>query len=261
MARKRKLGFALGSGGSRGVAHIGFLQAMEEAGIRPDMITGSSMGSVVGAAYAAGMTPSEMREAVCKLKPIDLLDVTPRPGGLFETRKMRKILKKYIGEVDFSEMKIPFRCVAVDLYSQSIVTFSEGSVLDAVVASSSIPAIFKPTEKENMRLVDGGILERVPARQLKEMGASKIVAIDVLGQRQCKDKCPRTVGMLLEVIDVMDNFRTARRREENKKIIDLWLEPDLGDMSQYTFRKFPYAYEQGYKMGVEYAERIKELKG
>ena len=67
MARKRKLGFALGSGGSRGVAHIGFLQAMEEAGIRPDMITGCSMGSVVGAAYAAGVTPLEMREAVCHL--------------------------------------------------------------------------------------------------------------------------------------------------------------------------------------------------
>ena len=146
------------------------------------------------------------------------------------------------------------------MHTQSVVTFSEGSVLDAVVASSCIPAIFKPIERDGYRLVDGGILERVPASQLKEMGADKIVAIDVLGQRQCtKDKIPGTIGMLLEVIDLMDNYRTKRRREENEKIIDLWLEPDLGTMSQYTFKTFPFAYDQGYKMGIEYAEKIKSL--
>jgi NTE family protein len=112
-----------------------------------------------------------------------------------------------------------------------------------------------------MRLVDGGILERVPAAQLKEMGADKIVAIDVLGQKECKEKCPNAVGMLLEMIDLMDNYRTARRREENAEIIDLWLEPELGDMSQYSFKKFPYAFDQGYKLGVEYAPKIKELLG
>ncbi len=260
MSRKKKLGFALGSGGSRGVAHIGFLQAMEEAGIKPDFLTGCSMGSVVGAAYASGMTPAAMREAICKLKPLDLLDVTVKPGGLFDTRKVRKVLAKNIGDLSFDDLKIPFRCVAVDMYTQSVVTFSEGSVLDAVVASSSIPAVFKPMEKNGMRLVDGGILERVPASQLKEMGAQKIVAVDVLGNRECsKDKCPSTIGMLLEVIDVMDNYRTKRRREENEKIIDLWLEPDLGTMSQYTFKTFPYAYDQGYKLGVEHAAEIKAL--
>lgn len=261
MGKKKKLGFALGSGGSRGVAHIGFLQAMDEAGIKPDFLTGCSMGSVVGAAYASGMTPGEMREIVCRLKPIDLLDVTIKPGGLFDTRKVRKVLTKALGDMSFSELKFPFGCVAVDMYSQSVVTFSEGSVVDAVVASSSIPAIFKPMEKDNMRLVDGGILERVPAAQLKEMGADKIVAIDVLGQKECKEKCPNAVGMLLEMIDLMDNYRTARRREENAGIIDLWLEPELGDMSQYSFKKFPYAFDQGYKLGVEYAPKIKELLG
>ena len=260
MSRKKTLGFALGSGGSRGVSHVGFLQAMEEAGIKPDFLTGCSMGSVVGAAYAVGMTPAEMREAICKLKPLDLLDVTAKPGGLFDTRKVRKILKKYFGDITFDQLKIPFRCVAVDMHTQSVVTFSEGSVLDAMVASSCIPAIFKPIERDGYRLVDGGILERVPASQLKEMGADKIVAIDVLGQRQCtKDKIPGTIGMLLEVIDLMDNYRTKRRREENEKIIDLWLEPDLGTMSQYTFKTFPFAYDQGYKMGIEYAEKIKSL--
>lgn len=260
MSKKKTLGFALGSGGSRGVSHIGFLQAMEEKGIKPDFVTGCSMGSVVGAAYAVGMSPAEMMEAVNKLKPLDLLDVTVKPGGLFDTRKMRKVLKKYIGEeTTFEQLKIPFRCVSVDMYTQSVITFSEGSVLDAVVASSCIPAIFKPIHRDGMRLVDGGVLERVPASQLKEMGADKIVAIDVLGQRECRDKRPSAIGMLLEVIDLMDNYRTKRRREENEKIIDIWLEPDLGDMSQYSFKQFPFAYERGYRLGVEYAEEIGKL--
>ncbi|MFQ7079120.1 MAG: patatin-like phospholipase family protein [Christensenellaceae bacterium] len=130
MGKKKKLGFALGSGGSRGVAHIGFLQAMDEAGIKPDFLTGCSMGSVVGAAYASGMPPFDMQEIVCRLKPIDLLDVTIKPGGLFDTRKVRKVLTKALGDISFSELKIPFRCVAVDMYSQSV-AFSEA--VDAVV--------------------------------------------------------------------------------------------------------------------------------
>lgn len=260
MSKKKTLGFALGSGGSRGVSHIGFLQAMEEAGIKPDFLTGCSMGSVVGAAYALGMSPADMMEAVFKLKPLDILELTVKPGGLFDPRKVRRQLKKYVGEATtFGQLKIPFRCVAVDMCTQSVVTFSEGNVLDAVVASSCIPAIFKPIELDGMRLVDGGILERVPASQLKEMGADKVVAIDVLGQRVGKEKCPNAIGVLLEVIDLMDNYRTKRRREENEKIIDLWLEPDLGDMSQYSFKHFAFAYDQGYKLGTEYAPRIKKL--
>jgi NTE family protein len=257
--KKKSLGFALGAGGSRGVAHIGFLQAMEEAGIKPDFITGCSMGSVVGAAYASGMSPAEMHDAVFKLKPLDIIDVTAKMGGLFNTGKMRKVLEKYIGDIEFSQLKIPFRCVAVDMYTQSVVTFSEGKVVDGVVASSSIPAIFRPTEKDGMRLVDGGILERVPVRQLKDMGAKKIVAIDVLGQRECNGKHPSALGTLLEILDLTDNARTRIRREENKKIIDLWLEPDIGNMSQYSFKTFPRAYEQGYKLGVENADAIRRL--
>lgn len=257
--KRKKLGFALGAGGSRGVAHIGFLKAMEEADIRPDFITGSSMGSVVGAAYSAGMSIEEMKNAVFKLRLLDLIAPTGHRGGLFDTKKIRRLLKYYIGDPDFSELKIPFQCLAVDMISQSTIIFKEGNVLDGVVASSSIPAIFKPTEKNGMRLIDGGILERVPFKEVKDMGADVVVAVDVLGQRSTKEKCPNTLGILLETIDIMDNYRTARRRMEYKDIIDLWLEPDLGDMSQYQFKNFDFAYEKGYEMGLESVEKIKKL--
>ncbi|MBO5277729.1 MAG: patatin-like phospholipase family protein [Clostridia bacterium] len=254
----KKLGLALGAGGSRGVAHIGFLKALEEEGIKPDYICGCSMGSVVGAAYASGMSLSDMWAAVGKLRILDIITPSKQRGGLFGTKKIRQLLLKNIGDITFEEMKIPFRCVAVDMCTQSIVVFSEGSVLDAVVASSSIPAVFHPLDKDGMRLVDGGILERVPVKQVKEMGADVVVAVDVLGQKDCSEDCPRTLGVLLEILDLMDNHRTKRRREENADIIDFWLEPDLGSMSQYELKQVGLAYQKGYELGLEYAPAIKK---
>ena len=260
MKRKaKKLGFALGAGGSRGVAHIGFLQAMGENGIKPDYISGCSMGSVVGAAYAAGLAPKEIMAAIKKLRLLDLMHLSRRAGGLFDTQKIRDLLVRYLGDISFEELKIPFSCVAVDLYTQEIVEFKTGSVVDAVVASSAIPAVFKPTEKEGMRLVDGGVLERVPARFVKDMGADKVVAVDVLGYRECTKKCPRMLGMLLQVIDVMDNYRTMRRREESGKDIDLWIEPELKDMNPYSLKQIGFAYGKGYQSGEKYAKEIKAL--
>lgn len=259
---KKKLGFALGSGGSRGVAHIGFLRAMEEQGIRPDYIVGCSMGAVVGAAYASGFSVDKMEEAVKKLRLLDLIAPTGKRGGLFDTKKVRRLLEKYIGDITFADLKIPFRCVAVDMITQRVVEFSEGSLLDAVIASSSIPSVFRPLEKDGMRLIDGGILERVPFMQVKDMGADVVVAVDVLGQRSTKEKCPSTLGVLLEAIDIADNARTRIRRQTYQDQIDFWIEPELGDMSQYVVKNLGFAAEKGYEVGQKYAKEIKaKLKG
>lgn len=270
----KKLGLALGAGGSRGVAHIGFLQALEEAGIKPDFITGCSMGSVVGGAYAAGVPLNKMRRAVESLRLLDIITPAKEKGGLFGVKKMRALLVKYIGEKNFEDLKIPYRCVAVDMMEQEVVEFSKGSVIDAIVASSSIPTLFHPQQRDGMRLIDGGMLERVPAMRLKEMGADVIVAVDVLGWRQASEKIPGAVGVLLETIDVMDNYRTRRYKEDHEHDIDFWLEPELGNMSQLSLKEIKFAYEKGYELGKEYAplikkklnrwnirERIKALKG
>jgi len=258
MKERKKLGFALGAGGSRGVAHIGFLAAMEENEIRPDYIAGCSMGSVVGAAYAAGVSTELMFKAVRKLRLLDLVSPGTR-GGLFDMRKARKLMEKYIGDIDFSDLKIPFRCVAVDMITQEVVEFSQGKLLDAVIASSSIPSIFTPVEKDGKRLIDGGILERVPYNRVKDMGADRVVAVDVLGWRDCSEKMPTTLGVLLETIDLMDNYRTRNNRERDARNINLWIEPELGNMSQYSFKHFDFAYDKGYEIGKKYARKIKAL--
>ena len=230
---------------------------MEEAEIYPDYISGCSMGSVVGAGYACGLTPEQMYASVIKLRMLDLLATSGKPGGLFDTRKIRKLLEKHFGNPNFEDLKIPFSCVAVDLNTQDVVEFNQGNVIDGVVSSSCIPGIFKPIELDGMRLIDGGILERVPYVQVKNMGADVVVCVDVLGHRDTTEKVGTTIQILLETIDLMDNARTERRRKENEKVIDFWLEPRLGNMSEYSLKQVAFAYEKGYELGKEYAPKIK----
>lgn len=254
----KKLGLALGAGGSRGVAHIGFLKALEEADIRVDYIVGSSMGSVVGGAYAAGLSVDMMREAVYKLRLRDLVTPAKQKGGVLGNNKMRALIAKYIGDITFEDLKLPFHCVAVDMIKQEVVEFSKGSVVDAIVASSSIPAVFHPVVQGGQRLIDGGVLERVPAMRVKKMGADVVVAVDVLGWRNASEKIPGAIGVSLETFDIMDNHRTKAYHEKYKKHIDFWLEPDLGDMSQYSIKQVKEAYEKGYEIGKKNVEAIKK---
>ena len=254
----KTLGLALGSGGSRGVAHIGFLKALEEEGVYPDYITGTSMGALVGAAYAAGVDSDTLKDIVLNLSLLDFISLSGRRGGVSGTKKVRELLIKYLGDITFADLKIPFKCYAVDMISQKLIEFSEGSVIDAAIASATLPVVFHPYHKNGMRLIDGGVLERVPAEQVKAMGAEIVVAVDVLGQRQCSEECPNVVRILLEMIDIMDNYRTVQRREENKDIIDFWIEPDLGNMSQYEMKQIEFAYEMGYETGKVHAADIKK---
>lgn len=258
----KKLGFALGSGGSRGVAHIGFLQAMEEAGVRADFVTGCSMGSIVGACYCAGVKPSAMKDAVIDLKLADIasFNLPPfRKNGLMKMNKARKLIVDLMGDKTFEELEIPFACVATDLEYGKVAVLNSGNVVDAALASSSIPGAFSPAELNGHIYVDGGILERVPCRELKEMGAEVIVAVDVLGNLVREKKMKgNVVDTLLRCIDIMDT-RTTQKRRSGRRYVNLWLEPALGAMDQYAVKDLPFAYDKGYELGTAYAAEIKKL--
>lgn len=257
----KKLGFALGSGGSRGVAHIGFLKAMEENGIKPDFIAGTSMGSVVGSCFAAGMNSDDLMAEVKKFKPSEIFDLSLNPlgnGAIMRTNKMKKKLEKYLGTLTFDELKIPFSAIATDLVSGHTYAFDgDKKVLDYVVASSSIPCIFSPTYIEGMALVDGGVGCRVPVNEVRKMGAEAVVAVDVLGEVRQMDRRYNMVGVVFRTFEIMDCHLTERKLKKNKP--DLILSPDLGDMSQYKFKDLDMAYEKGYEIGKEYAPKIIEL--
>ncbi len=259
----KKLGFALGAGGSRGVAHIGFLQAMEENGIKPDFISGSSMGAVVGSCYASGMTPEEMKKEIFDIKKSDILDLAVTPlknQALLKSKKMRFVLEKYLTDKKFNDLKIPFCCVAVDLYTGNCVTLDgERSVLDGVVASSSIPGIFKPVQTDDgYLLVDGGVRNRLPIKEVKKMGAEVVVAVDVLGNlRSEKNKKYSLMGVIFRTVDIYDDNGASYKLKKCKP--DVFICPDMGDISQYKFNKFQESYDAGYYSGLQNVELIKKL--
>lgn len=262
---RKKFGLALGAGGSRGVAHIGFLQAIGEIGLVPDYVTGCSMGAVVGACFCSGVSPERMKEEALKLtlSSIAAFNLSPlRKSGLLKTTKIRRILAGLIGEKDFSELEIPFACVATDLSDGKLAVLCEGNVVDAALASSAIPGVFPPVEFGGHKmLIDGGICERVPAAQVKKMGAECIVAVDVLGDL-AGQKAPtgRLLNTVLRTIDLMDT-RIALGVRRARRYIDFTLEPELGDMDQYAVKKLGFAYEKGYELGVARREEIARALG
>ncbi len=257
----RTLGLVLGGGGARGVSHIGFLQALYEEGIRPDFIAGCSMGSIVGAGYAAGLTPERIKELTLNLKLKDLAQLNTRvlkSLSLFRTGKIRELLVSAIGDITFDQLKIPFQCNAVDLVSGSLITLSKGSVIDAIIASSTIPSVFEPLQKDGMMLVDGGLLDRMPAQLVKDMGAEVVVAVDPIGNLACRETPENMISLILRVFDVQD-INNTRRLHAERNFIDLWLEPKLGMMNQYAVKDLDFAYDRGYEIGVENVRRIKRL--
>lgn len=257
----KKLGLALGSGGSRGVSHIGFLKALEENGIKPDYISGCSMGSVVGGCYALGMSAEKMHKIVMKLKFSDIFDLSINPyhnGALLATKKMRKQLEKYLKDYKFNQTAIPFTCVATDLIKGQTYLFKdEENMLDGIMASSTIPGVFKPLEYNGMTLVDGGVKCRVPIDQVREMGADVVVAVDALGSLRESKKKYNVLAVLLRTFDICDYEITSARLEKQKP--DLFLEPDLGEMVMYKFKDLEMAYQKGYETGVQNINKIREL--
>ncbi len=254
----KKICFVLGAGGARGIAHIGFLQAMEENDIKPDYIVGCSMGAVVGACYSIGISPSKMKSVAEELKTKDIIDLNLKiftKKSILHSVKMRNKIASLLENKNFSDCLIPFNCVAVDLVTGKAVALSEGSLVDAVCASSAIPTIFRPVEMKGMDLVDGGVLERVPVKFAKDFDADVIVAVDVLGKLQPYTETKSVLGHLLRTLDVVDCFNTEKYLKKYKP--DVLIYPELGDMSQYKVEKLSFAYEQGYKAGLEAVKKIK----
>ena len=254
-----KICYVLGAGGARGISHIGFLQAMEENGIKPDFIAGCSMGSVVGACYSNGMKPKDMMEVVNSLKMSDIADASLFPfnkNSLLRSVKLRNKLESVIGKVKFEDLKIPFECIAADIVSGKVITFNSGDVTEAVHASSAIPGVFKPVEKDGMVLVDGGTFMPLPLNCVKDFDADVVIAVDVLGDLHEY----REGGLLAHILRVVDanNYYLKKRHLRSYKH-DLLITPDLGDMSQYKVEKLGFAYEQGYKAGLQNLKKIEKI--
>ena len=256
----KEFGLTLGSGGARGIAHIGFLKALEENGIKPSYICGCSMGAIVGACYAHGMTPDEMIASAKKLKLFQILALDPFPynnKGFAQGAKLEKVLAKYLKGATFENLNIPFSCVSYDLLEGKTIWHKEGNLLRAVRASCSIPIVFEPVKDSGRLLVDGGINERVPIKYTREMGADIVIAVDVLGDVRPTKRIKNLIELVTRATDILE-FTVAKYKKDEEQA-DLLLPVDLGDASQYQIKTVNLAFEAGYKLGMENIDKIKAL--
>lgn len=177
--RPPRIGLALGGGAARGFAHIGVLQVLEENGIKPDLVVGTSAGSVVATLYAAGKTPTELGTMAMTLDESSITDWVFPGRSLLKGEALAKFIRTQTAGKPIEAMRIPLGIVAADLKNGQPILFRRGDPGTAVRASSAVPAVFEPVKMEGREYIDGGAVSPVPVRFARQMGADLIVAVDI----------------------------------------------------------------------------------
>ena len=248
-----KIGIAFSGGGARGLGHLGMLKALEEYDIKPDVMSGTSAGSIVATMYSYGYSPEEILEIVKKTKVFSSLKPSLSLKGLLSINSLGNILKKYMPEDSFDSLKIPVTVVATDIISGVSVYLEEGSLVESIMASCCVPVFFNPVEKDEMLLVDGGILDNLPASVLK-------------------DSCDFLFGLHTNPITgkfKATNFKNIVERSlimaingntlKSKEFCDVIIEPpSLGDFTGFELTRADEMVESAYEYTLKYIEENKK---
>jgi len=261
---KPYLGLALGGGGSRGVAHIGALQALHSSGISPDIIAGTSSGSTIGAMYAATLDPFWIENRFRKFMETDLF-FKFRSGSLIDGRNEETFLEKVTTKVKqhymvalglnksfvakrevikkavnflvpcnaFSELKIPMEIVAVDIQSGEEIIYHEGDLKESIIQSSSIPGFFEPTLKDEKIIVDGGVSSPIPIETLKNK-VSIIMAVDITNNMLKPLKSPN----MIEIMRRSDIITSLKLKAKLSSEADILVKPDVAGIHWSDFENF-----------------------
>ncbi|MDF1851974.1 MAG: patatin-like phospholipase family protein [Verrucomicrobiales bacterium] len=271
-----RIGLALGGGGVRGLAHLRVLEVLDEMGVKPSLIVGTSMGAIVGSMYAAGYSGSQLREGVREL----IISKEDRPGDLW--RRKSSLLKWFqffrlkngrqavlspngflefllenMGVKTFEELKIPFRAIATDFYREEEVVFSSGDILPAIKASMSIPGVFEPVVHEGRVLVDGGVVNNLPYRDLKKE-CDAVIAVDVIPSRDPEETDPPSLtDSVMGMFDSLMNEVVRFKLRESPP--DIYYRPDLHGVRTLDFDKIEQVYQQTDESIDRFREDLKAL--
>jgi NTE family protein len=255
----KKIGLALGGGGARGLAHIHVLETLDELGIRPHAIAGTSIGAVMGALYASGLSGADIRGLVDRLllrdiekvsdvftrkdllKSISMIDPSFHRGSLVKGEKFVRFLSESMGCSSFEELRIPLFVSTTDYTSGKESVFSSGDLLSAVRASMAIPGVFAPVERDGKLLVDGGLVNPLPYNLLRDE-CDVIIAVDVSGSLERPLKKPDFFDMTLGSFDIVQSALIAEQIKRDPP--DLYLKPDLRGIRILEFNKAERIFEQ-----------------
>lgn len=239
--RPNKVALVLGGGGARGIAHIGMLKIFEREDIKVDLVVGTSMGAVIGAAYALGISVPEMEKRATSIAWTDLFDPTLPTMGLIEGAKLEKVVKEMLEGKTFLDANIPLAVVTTDIEKAEEAVYTSGPLIKLVRASCSWPGIFNPMRIDGRLLVDGGIKNSVPVNIAKNMGADFIIACDV-GFCVTKNKeITNILRMLLQSFQITGEELNTYQSKPAHVII----EPDLGELDQTAFDKSAEIIQKG----------------
>ena len=239
-ARPPRIGLALGGGAARGFAHIGVIQVLEEAGIRPDLVVGTSAGSLVAALYAAGRSGTELARVALAMDESAITDWAFPGRGLIRGEALARYVREQTGGRTIEQLPLPLGIVATDLDNGSGTLFQRGDVGVAVRASSAVPAVFQPVKIGNREYVDGGLVSPVPVRYARQMGAELVIAVDISSPPD-GNTTSDPFKMLLQTFAIMG--RSINQWE--LKDADIVLRPRLVGVSSADFTARRQAIEAG----------------
>lgn len=246
----KKFGMALGGGAALGAAHVGVMKAFIEKDKMPDAISGTSIGSFVGAHIAFGIPMDELEKIALDLDWLDITSFKLSKLGLLSNDKLGKTILNTIGRVNIEDADIPLCFIATDITSGKKVELTEGPLYKAVMASSCLPGIFAPVEWNDMLLVDGFLCENIPVSPLKKMGIHNIVAVDLTTNREYK-RPDDIIDVLSNTFDIGLNNMI---REQTKGNEVQWIQPSLSAFNRADTSQTKKLIEEGYKAAVKALE-------
>ena len=238
--RPPRIGLALGGGAARGFAHIGVIQVLEEAGIRPDLVVGTSAGSLVGALYAAGAGGPELALLADSMDETAFADWSFPGRGLIRGEALARYVREHTGGRTIEQMRIPLGIVATDLDSGQPILFQRGDPGAAVRASSAVPAVFQPVRIGNREYVDGGLVAPVPVRFARQMGAEFVIAVDISSPPE-GNPTGDAMRMLLQTFAIMGRSINSLELRD----ADLVLRPRLDGLASADFSNRKRSIEAG----------------
>ena len=266
------LGLALGSGGASGLAHIAVLQVFDELEIRPDHITGTSIGAVIGGLYAAGLSADEILDLFddfggspldalsqlagnSELGLTDLLQLGLGEGGLLDSSGFLRFLAGHTEARDFSELRIPLSVVATDYWSGETVVLEEGELFPALAASMAVPGLFKPSRRDSQLLIDGGTSNPLPF-DLLQGRVDRVIAVDVTGRREpVAGEATGMTDLLFKTFEIMQ--QSIIRQMVQHRPPDLYLQPDVTGVRLLHFNRVQEVMAQAQPTADELREQLK----
>lgn len=251
MSQMNNIGLALGSGAARGLAHIGILKALEENNINIDIISGSSAGALIGGLYCCGISPDMIRKLAIQIDKRMWMDLTVPRKGVLKGDRIEEILKLITGNKRIENLDKKLIIVATDLNKSEKVIIREGPVYKAIRASISIPGFFEPVRIGEKILVDGGVVDRVPVKVIKDEGADFVIAADV-GFSDYQSRLFHVFDIIQKSIDIM----AERILEVDLSYADILLKPPLSHIESSKFEMVDECFQIGYNTTIREMDNI-----